>query len=393
MTAAQPLKGLKVVELSNMVTASLAAMTLGQQGTDVIKVEPLGIGDKLRHFGSQKAGISGVFHNCNRGKKSLAINLKSAQGQAAVRKLALGADVLIHNYRPGVMSKLGLNSAELRAENPKLIVCSLTGFGRQGPLKDAPAFDHVIQALSGITGAQGQDGALSFVRMLICDKITAYTAAQAVTAALVHQARTGQGQHIDISMLQASLAFMWPDGMMHKTLLADDALHLAPMADYYQTFETTDGFVAAAPFGDAEWQAVFKIIDRPDLAADPRFATLQSRGKHVAALLKVFADAPLSLSTAEVLKALSDADIACAPCLSLDELSEHDQIKAVQAIETQTHPHLGEVQMAAAPVQFEGQPQTPLGPSPLLGEHSAEILRAQDYSEAEISEMQAAKII
>ena len=248
MTTVLPLSGLKIIELSNMVTASLAAMTLAGQGAEVIKVEPLGIGDKLRHFGSQKAGISGVFNNCNRGKKSLALDLKSATGQDVVRKLILEADVLIHNYRPGVMTKLGLNSAELRKTNPKLIVCSLTGFGRKGGLKNAPAFDHVIQAISGITGAQGKKGAYEFINMLICDKITAYTAAQAVTAALVAQARTGQGQHIDISMLAASLAFMWPDGMMHKTLLADDALHLSPMADYYQTIKTKDGYIAAAPF-------------------------------------------------------------------------------------------------------------------------------------------------
>lgn len=393
MRAILPLKGIKVVEMSNMVTASLSAMTLAQQGAEVIKVEPLGIGDKLRHFGSQKKGVSGVFNNCNRGKQSLAINMKSEAGQTAVNKLVEKADVLMHNYRPGVMTKLGLGSADLRAQNPRLIVCSLTGFGRVGPLKDAPAFDHVIQGMSGLTGVQGKNGNLDFIRMLVCDKITAYTAGQAVTSALFHQLKTGEGQHIDISMLSASLAFMWPDGMMHQTLLADDAVDLAPMSDYYQTFQTSDGFIAAAPFGDAEWQAVFKIIDRPDLAVDPRFSTLITRGKNVAALLAEFAGAPLDFTTEELLTALQDADIASAPCLALEALTAHPQIQAIEAVETQTHPHLGELQMAAAPVHFGGVPQQPLGPSPLLGQHSAAILKANGYSDADIAQMKEDGVI
>jgi len=393
MTPILPLSGIKIIELSNMVTASLAAMTLAGQGADVIKIEPLGIGDKLRHFGSQKAGISGVFNNCNRGKKSLAINLKRKKGLEAVRRLILEADILIHNYRPGVMTKLGLKSAELREENPKLIVCSLTGFGRQGPLKDAPAFDHVIQAISGITGAQGKDGALDFINMLVCDKITAYTAAQAVTAALVAQGRTGQGQHIDISMLAASLAFMWPDGMMHRTLLAEDALHLAPMAEYYQTFKTKDGYIAAAPFGDEAWQAVFKIVDRPDLAADVRFQTLQSRGKFIRDLLSEFAVMEITQTSQELLAALKAADVPAAPCLQLDELIDNDQVMAIGAIERQDHPHLGSVHMAANPVHFMGQVPTSLGPSPLLGQHSAQILSDYGYNSEEVSQMRRDNII
>ena len=393
MTPILPLSGVKIIELSNMVTASLAAMTLAGQGADVIKVEPLGIGDKLRHFGSQKAGISGVFNNCNRGKKSLAINLKNQKGVEAVRRLILEADILIHNYRPGVMTKLGLNSAKLREANPKLIVCSLTGFGREGPLKNAPAFDHVIQALSGITGAQGKNEAFEFINMLVCDKITAYTAAQAVTAALVVQARTGQGQHIDISMLAASLAFMWPDGMMHKTLLSEDALHLAPMKDYYQTFKTKDGFIAAAPFGDEAWQSVFKIVNRPDLAQDPRFESLQSRGKHILDLLDEFADMEIAQTCEELLAALQAADVPCAPCLSADELTENNQIKAIGATEIQDHPHLGLVHMPANPVHFMGQRPAALGPSPLLGEHSEQILSACGYNADELLQMRHNNII
>lgn len=389
----KPLAGVRVVEMSNMVTASLSAMMLGGQGADIIKIEPLGIGDKLRHFGSQKKGISGVFNNCNRGKKSLAINLKSDEGRNAVRRIIDSADVLLHNYRPGVMTKLGLGSAELRAQHKDLIVCSLTGFGRKGPFKDAPAFDHVVQAISGITGAQGKDGALEYVRMLVCDKITAYTAAQAVTAALYQVAKTGEGQHIDISMLQASLAFMWPDGMMHKTMLADDVLHLAPMKDYYTLLKTTDGHVALAPFGDAHWQAVFKIINRPDMAANPKYATLQTRGACIGDMMQDMESTAPNLSSAEIIQALQAADIPCAPCLSEDELLTHPQIKAAGAIEEQNHPHLGPVRMATAPVRFGGQTSEPLGPSPLLGEHSESILSDVGYSSDEVENFKSAGLI
>ena len=389
----RPLAGVRVVEMSNMVTASLSAMMLGGQGAEVIKIEPLGIGDKLRWFGSQKKGISGVFNNCNRGKKSLAINLKSDEGRAAVRKIIDGADVLLHNYRPGVLEKRGLGSAELRAGHPELIVCSLTGFGTEGPLKNAPAYDHVIQALSGITASQGSDREFEFIRMLVCDKITAYTAAQAVTAALYQVLKTGQGQHIDISMLQASLAFMWPDGMMHKTLLAEDALHLAPMKAYYRLMQTTDGFVAVAPFGDAHWKELFRILERPDMAANPKYANLQSRGVCIAELMDdLMGQAPF-LSTDDFLAELTAVDIPCAPCLSSEDLFSDPQIAAAGGIETQTHPHLGPVQMASNPVRFGGEVPAPLGPSPLLGEHSTEILSDLGYSEANLAAMKAAKII
>lgn len=388
-----PLSGVRVIEMSNMVTASLSAMMLGGQGAEVIKIEPLGIGDKLRWFGSQKKGISGVFNNCNRGKKSLAIDLKSDEGRAAVRKVIDGADILLCNYRPGIMEKLGLGSAELRANHPELIVCAVSGFGTEGPLKNAPAYDHVIQAMSGITASQGNERQFQFIRMLACDKITAYTAAQAVTAGLYHVSKTGQGQHIDISMLQASLAFMWPDGMMHHTLLAEDALHLAPMKAYYRLTQTTDGYVAAAPFGDDHWKELFRILERPDMAANPKYASLQTRGVCIAELMDDLMGAKPFLSTDRLIAELTAADIPCAPCLSSEDLFSDPQIAAIGGIETQTHPHLGPVQMASNPVRFGGVVPAPLGPSPLLGEHSAEILSQLGYTEAQLTEMKNAKVI
>ena len=171
--ATQPLAGIKVVEFSTMITASLATMMFAQQGADVIKVEPPGIGDPMRWLGSQKAGISGLFHNCNQAKRSITLDLKSAEDLAHARQLCLQADVVIHNYRPGVMDRLGLGSDALRQEKPKLIYCAITGFGHEGPLADRPAYDHVMQAMSGFMTLQGHPAGFAYVKTLICDKLTA----------------------------------------------------------------------------------------------------------------------------------------------------------------------------------------------------------------------------
>ena len=227
-TSLQPLAGIKIIELSNMITCSLAAMNMSAQGADVIKVEPPGMGDKMRPLGTQKNGVSGFFHNCNRGKRSLAIDLKSKAGVDAVKGLASEADILIHNYRPGVMDRLGLGSDDLRNENPKLIYIAISGFGTSGPMADLPAFDHVIQGIVGFTDLQSsEEDSFDHIKTFICDKVTAYTACQAATAALLARTNTNCGQHIDISMLHACLSFMWPDGMMHRTL-KDCLLYTSP---------------------------------------------------------------------------------------------------------------------------------------------------------------------
>ena len=205
VTADKPLAGVRIIELSTMVTASLSSMMLAAQGADVIKVEPVGIGDPMRFIGSQKNGISALFANCNRGKRGLAVNLKDPKGQDLLQRLAADADVLVHNYRDGVMRRLNLGSEKLREANPKLIYAAITGFGKEGPKSQDPAYDHVIQALTGYTAVQAEDGVPEYMKTLVADKITAYTVAQGITAALLARASTGEGQHIDLSMLQSCL--------------------------------------------------------------------------------------------------------------------------------------------------------------------------------------------
>lgn len=393
MTSAQPLVGIKVVELSTMITASFAAMTLASQGAEVIKVEPLGIGDPMRMLGSQKAGISALFNNCNRSKRSIAIDIKSDTGRQVVRKLASEADVLIHNFRPGVMDRLGLGSEILRGDNPGLVYMAITGFGTEGPLADAPAYDHVIQGISGITSLQGKGSEFSYMRTLLCDKVTALMAGQAITAALLARKDTGVGQHLDLSMLHASMAFLWPDGMMQHTLLDDDAISMPPMSEWYQTLKTSDGYIAMTGVSDDAWQAFCSIVGRPDLEDDPRFAEGLSRLMHMGEFMGELADVSIDRTTETVLAELQEIGVPCAPCVSLEDLPHHPQVEAIGAVEHRDHPLLGSTRMVAPPVQFDGERPVLDGPSPALGQHTLEILKELGWSDEAIEGMKSKGLI
>jgi len=374
-SASQPLAGVKVIELSNMITCSLAAMTMASQGAQVIKVEPPQMGDKMRPLGTQKNGVSGFFHNCNRGKRSLAIDLKSSAGVKAIKELVIQSDVLLHNYRPGVMDKLGLGSEVLRELNPKLIYVAVSGFGTKGPMADLPAFDHVIQGLAGFTDLQSpEENSFDFIRTFICDKVTAYTVGQAATAALLARASTNEGQHIDISMLHACLAFMWPDGMMHKTLKDKDRFKMSPGSDYFETINYKDGGVAVAPLTDDHWKALLPMLGYPELLGTPLYASIASRMTNMDQVTKVLRTPRNDIGVKKAIEVLSAADIPCAPCTKRKDLEGVEQIQAIGALETYVTKTMGELTVTTPPILFEGKSTSQAEPSPLLGEHSEEIL-------------------
>ena len=374
-SASQPLAGVKVIELSNMITCSLAAMTMASQGAQVIKVEPPQMGDKMRPLGTQKNGVSGFFHNCNRGKRSLAIDLKSSAGVKAIKELVIQSDVLLHNYRPGVMDKLGLGSEVLRELNPKLIYVAVSGFGTKGPMADLPAFDHVIQGLAGFTDLQSpEENSFDFIRTFICDKVTAYTVGQAATAALLARATTNEGQHIDISMLHACLAFMWPDGMMHKTLKDKDRFKMSPGSDYFETINYKDGGVAVAPLTDDHWKALLPMLGYPELLGTPLYASIASRMTNMDQVTKVLRTPRNDIGVKKAIEVLSAADVPCAPCTKRKDLEGVEQIQAIGALETYVTKTMGELTVTTPPILFEGKSTSQAEPSPLLGEHSEEIL-------------------
>tara|TARA_B100000925_G_scaffold170356_1_gene128285 strand:- start:2397 stop:3611 length:1215 start_codon:yes stop_codon:yes gene_type:complete len=390
-TAEKPLAGLKVVEMSTMITCSLAAMMMRAQGAEVIKVEPVLMGDPMRYVGSMKNGQSALFHNCNRGKRSLAIDIKNQHGIEAVKRLAADADVMVNNYRPGVMDALGIGPDAVRALNSRLVNVSVTGFGTVGPMAQRPAYDHVIQGISGLTGLQGGDyegdAEYDFIKMLICDKVTAYTVAQAATAALVARASTGEGQHIDISMLHACLAFMWPDGMMGHTLHDDDVIDMPPMSESYHVLNTKDGSIACTALTDQHWEAILKLIDQEELREDERFATLPGRMMHLPDIMKVLKAGVEKLSMAQVMSAFEAADIPSTPCETRHSVSANEQVQAIGALETYVTENMGKLTAPTPPVLFAGAPTSLAEPSPGHGQHSRAIMDELGFDADTVEDM------
>jgi len=381
----KPLEGVTVVELSTMITASLAAMMAAEQGARVIKVEPMDQGDPMRYIGTNKGGDSGLFANCNRGKEALRLDLKAAEGSRVVARLAETADVLISNYRPGVLDRYGLGSEALRQANPRLIYVAITGFGREGPMSGAPAYDPVVQAQAGVAAVQGTEHP-AFIRNLVCDKITAYTACQALTAALYQRERTGEGQHIDLSMMDASLFFVFPDGFMNHTLLDDDVAHQPLLADLlYELTETQDGGITLSAGTAKQREGVLKALDRLDLLTDERFATLEALLANLDAYRAELREAFLTWTSEAILERLRANDVPCAKCLTRDEALAHPQIQANNSVDTVVHPRMGTLRRVRSPARFGGRQLDPAGHSPGHGEHSEAVLASLGYSAGEIA--------
>nr|WP_070960796.1 CoA transferase [Hyphomonas sp. Mor2] len=390
---ALPLDGIKVIELSTMITASFATMMLAALGAEVIKVEPNDIGDPMRYIGTQKDGISALFANCNRGKRSLAVNLKDPDGQALVQALAKDADIIIHNYRAGVMEKLSLGREQLRRDNPRLIFAAVSGFGREGPMAKDPAYDQVVQALSGFTDIQAIDGAPQLVNTLIADKVTAYTVVQGIQSALLTRERTGKGQDVDVSMLQACIFFLFPDGMMNQTLLAEDALQQPALRDQLRTYACADGRVTIAPATQAHWMALLEFLGQyVDLQSGAGTAP-DSPEAFVAEIATKLAALLITLPVTQVIEGLKSRDIPCAPCLTVGEVVEQDQVRAIGAVAEQNHPRLGDIRVAEPPIRFDGFAATIEGPCPALGEHSMAIAQELGLSAAEIEKLLSDRVI
>ena len=262
-----PLAGLRVIDLSNMISGPLATMILGDQGADVIKVEVPGMGDPMRMFGALRGGMSSTFVNLNRSKRSIALNLRDDEARDVLRGLLRGADVLVQNFRPGVLDRLGFGYDAVRAVTPDIVYASISGFGETGPFAHRPVYDNVVQALSGVAAVQADPdtGKPELVRNLSLDKATAYSVAQAVTAALLARARGRGGQHVRIAMLDVAIAFLWPDGMMNHTFLGDDVFRVPPFATIYRIYATADGAITVAALTDAQWADACRAAEREDL--------------------------------------------------------------------------------------------------------------------------------
>lgn len=370
----KPLEGITILEFSTMITASFAAMMMAEQGAKVIKVEPMNVGDPMRYIGANKGGISSLFANCNRGKQSIRVDLKVPEGQELIRDLIPQVDIFIHNFRPGVMDKLNLGSEALRELNPRLIYAAISGFGKEGPLGRAPAYDPIIQAHAGLTATQGMEEP-AFFRTLICDKITAYTACQAVTCALYVREKTGVGQHIDLSMLDSGLFFVFPDGFQNHTLLDADHERGPLLIDLlYELTPTKDGAVTISA-GNAEMQMRSLIaVGMEHLLADERFNSFEKMVANLEEFQSELAAAYMQFTTDEIIAKLKEADVPCARCLTKDEVLAQEQLAANDTVAEINHPIMGKMRVVKSPARFGGQRLTPSRPSPDHGEHTQEVL-------------------
>lgn len=390
MSETLPLHGVRVVDLTTNMSGPLATMVLAEQGADVVKVEPLA-GDLIRSVGTGRNGMSAYFANLNRGKRSVCVDLGTEAGRDLVLELADGADVFVQNFRPGVVERLGVDPDTVMARNGSLIYASISGFGTEGPLAKAPAYDHVVQALAGYCALQGDDAAASMIKQGIVDKATSYTTAQAVSAALFARTRTGRGARIDVSMLDVALAYLWPDGMMNDTVIEPEKV-LPPVARSFKVTPTADGFVSLVTLTASQWSALVAALS-DDADASPDLSDTADRMASGAAIMREVRGKVAALTTDEVIARLRQADVPCAPVLRLDELHHDEQIVASGILHEIDHPVMGAIRQPAPAARLDGD-HLPMGtPAALAGAHTREVLTELGYDAARIDALAAAAVI
>ncbi len=378
------LDGFRIVDATQMIAGPVAARILADQGAEVIKIEPPD-GDLTRGLGGAHRGVAPIFATTNRNKRSVVLDLRRPEGVAALGRIVSRADVFMQNFRPGKAERMGIGEPALRALRPELIYVSISGFGERGPYAGKRVYDPVIQALSGLASIQGgSSGRPRMLRLIVPDKVTALTAAQAITAALLARERTGKGQHLRLAMLDALIAFMWPEGMARYTYTGADLAGSRPPDTRDLVFETADGFMTAGTVALREWQAFCRAVGREGWLRDPRFATTAGLVKHADARLGLMAEVLCTRTTAEWLEILDRAEVPCAPILTREALLEHPQVLANEIVRTSEHPHTGPMREARPPERLDGTPSSIRRPAPLLGEHTEEVLRESGLSGAEI---------
>ena len=375
-----PLEGVKVVDLTSYIAGSYGAMMLADLGADVVKVEAIE-GDSFRE-------LSG-FYGWNRGKRSLAVNLKEPDGRAIVHRLAQHADVVMENMRPGVVERLGVDYETLRAINPRLIYSTVTAFGSDGPYKDRPGFDPLLQAMGGLMTLQGFGEAPQYLRIAPTDYYCAALACQAILAALFVRERTGRGQRVQTSLLQAVLA-------LQSGLVVDYPGHVVVYRNTptYRLYQAGDGESFFLAVGNQSfWVKLCKVVGREDLAQDPRFGSWVARRDNAEVLMPLLESAFASRPAAEWVRILTDNDIPAALTQSLQQFMRDPAVLHHKMVVQYDHPELGPLSLMGQPLRFSDTQAPDAGPPPTLGQHTAQVLRQAGYADHEIADLRRRGVV
>ena len=374
-----PLAGFRILDLTMVISGPSATQILGDQGADIIKVEPPH-GDFTRHVANPENLFSASFLNNNRNKRSIVLNLKSADELAALTAIAKTCDVFIHNFRPGVTDRLGIGEKAIREVRPDIVYASICGFGFEGPYRDKPVYDPLIQAVSALTTVQAgsDDERPRLVRTILPDKLTGVKASQAVTAALLHRERTGEGQHVKLSMLDTVIAFLWGSDMSGHTFVGKEVDEEQAQSFIDLIYDVADGYITVSVMQDKQWRAFCEVTAREDLLEDARFATPALREKNKDARLSEIQLTVRPFESAAILEKLERAGVPCAPVLTRRQMRDHPQVKANGIVIETDHPDAGQLRQARAAATFSNTPTEIRSGAPRLGEHTEEILRETD---------------
>ena len=390
-----PLAGLRVLDLTRVLAGPLATQFLGDLGAEIIKVEPPA-GDETRNFAPFVGGESHYFVGLNRGKQSLVLDLRQEEGVAILRRLAARADVLVENFRPGVMERLGLGATSLMEANPRLIYCAISGFGQTGPLRDKPSFDIVTQALTGVLSVNGKEGAAPVkLGLPVGDMSGGIFGAIAILSALHERHATGRGRLIDISLYDGTMSLL---GYLEQLamLTGKDPAPMGsrhPSVVPYDGFPARDGTIIIACLADRFWPRLCDALGCPEMGADPRYATMALRREHRAEIEPRIAAITVTRTVAEWEERLAEHDVPHAPVLGVTSALNHPHAAARGMLAEVRHPTAGMLRLLGRPVKFPGAEQAPLQASPLLGEHGEEVLRELGLGEEELAGLRAKRVI
>ena len=384
-----PLEGFRIIDMTSVVSGPLSTMILADQGAEVLKIENPKGGDFTRAMSNRRGGFSASFLNNNRSKRSIAINIKDPRGMDILKNLIRESDVFIQNMRPGVIERIGLSEDVVRKISPNIIFVSISGFGENGPYSNRPVYDPLVQALSGLTTIQGgaDEARPRLVRTIIPDKLTGVMTAQAVTAALLSREKTGKGQHVRLSMLDAVVSFLWHSDMGSQTFVGGEFPQESAQSFIDLIYETTDGYISVAVNTDKQWNNLAKAVGHPEWLEDARFLTPALRHHNINERLELTQMVLSRKSTEEWLRILDSADVPCAPVLRRRDVIHHPQIKSNGTVQEYDHKNAGRLRQARPAPLFSGTPLEITRGAPELGEFSKDALQAIGYDDQTLASL------